>query len=234
MTHLHFQSRYDLWMVAQRLSLILHKGGLGLHECLHTLLQFIEFFLHWWILERARWSLTGKIYLMIGMVKIVGEIGPERIVLGPREIWVISPTGIVSLRARSALRPWVGRIHVFQWNLMSLKNGTLFKNMVQCLTIWTTRIVNWGGLIWLTLAGFFVSRASILLIRVAILASAAMDDSKDRSPPFDAINCEFLSFSVVGSYCRVFSGRSSNKSHLGFHPFARTPWHMVSNKVFIW
>ena len=29
-----------------------------------------------------------------------GEIWPRRIILGPREIWVISPTGIVHLRVR--------------------------------------------------------------------------------------------------------------------------------------
>ena len=51
----------------------------------------------------------------------------------------------------------------------------------------------------MTLAGSFVSRAFILLIRVAILASAVIDDSKDRSPPFEATDCEFLGFSKVGS-----------------------------------
>jgi len=38
-----------------------------------------------------------------GMVKIIGKIWPGRIVLGPREIWVIFPTGIVSLRVRIML-----------------------------------------------------------------------------------------------------------------------------------
>ena len=37
---------------------------------------------------------------MIEMVKIVGEIGSGRIVRGPREIWVISPIGIVNLRVK--------------------------------------------------------------------------------------------------------------------------------------
>ena len=69
-------------------------------------------------------------------------------------------------------------------------------------------------MIWLTLAGSFVSGASILLVRVAILASAVMDDSKDRSPPFEAIDCEFLSFFEVGSHYRVFLDKSSNKSQL--------------------
>jgi len=83
----------------------------------------------------------------------------------------------------------------------------------------------WIGseLIWLTLAGSFVSRASILLIRVAILASAAMVDSKDKSPHFEAIDCEFLDFSEVGSHCRVFSTRSSNKFQSWFSSFFKNP-----------
>jgi len=39
------------------------------------------------------------------MVKIVREIRPGKIVLGPRKIWVIPPTGIVRLRVRIVLRP---------------------------------------------------------------------------------------------------------------------------------
>ena len=67
--------------------------------------------------------------------------------------------------------------------------------------------MNWWSVDLVDIGGSFVSRASILLIRVAT------DDSKDRSPPLDAINCEFLDFSKAGSYCRVFSAKSSNKSH---------------------
>ena len=33
------------------------------------------------------------------------EIGPGRIIRAPKKIWVISPTGIVSLRVRIVLRP---------------------------------------------------------------------------------------------------------------------------------
>jgi len=62
------------------------------------------------------------------------------------------------------------------------------------------------------LAGSFISRASILLIKVVILASAVMNDYKGRSPPLEALNCEFLGFLEVGSHYRVFSARSSNKS----------------------
>jgi len=61
-------------MVVQHLSLVLHEGGLSLQECLHTLLQFTEFFLHWWVLERRRGRLIGKVCLKIGMVNIIGEI----------------------------------------------------------------------------------------------------------------------------------------------------------------
>ena len=74
----------------------------------------------------------------------------------------------------------------------------------------------------MTLTSSFVSRAFILLIRVAILASASMDDSRDRSPYLEAINCEFLRFSEAGSHCRIFSAKSSNKSQPDSHPSART------------
>jgi len=48
-------------------------------------------------------------------------------------------------------------------------------------------------------------------MRVAILDFAAMDDSRDRSPPLEAIDCEFLNFSEAGSHCKIFSAKSSNK-----------------------
>ena len=54
--------------------------------------------------------------------------------------------------------------------------------------------MNWWWVDLVTSASSFVSRASILLIRVAILSSAVMEDSKDRSPPFEAIDCEFFDF----------------------------------------
>ena len=72
--------------------------------------------------------------------------------------------------------------------------------------------MNWWWVDLVNIAGFLISRASILLIRVAILASVAMDDSRDRSPPLKAIDCEFLDFSETGSHCRVFSAKSLNKS----------------------
>ena len=74
----------------------------------------------------------------------------------------------------------------------------------------------------MTLAGSFISKASIFLIRVAILASAAMDDFRDRSPPFEALDCEFLGFFEAGSHYRVFSTKSSNKLYSDSHPFTRT------------
>ena len=89
-------------------------------------------------------------------------------------------------------------------------------------------------MIWLTLVGSFISRASSLLIRVVILASAAMDDSRDMSPPFEFIDCEFLDFSEVGSHCRVFSAKSSYKSQFWFSSFCKNPPRlMISNKIFV-
>jgi len=43
-------------------------------------------------LRGGRWSLTGKIWWRTGMVKIIGEIRPRRIVLGLGEIGMIPPT----------------------------------------------------------------------------------------------------------------------------------------------
>ena len=77
-------------------------------------------------------------------------------------------------------------------------------------------------MIWLILAGSFTFRASILLISVAILASAAMNDFRDRSPPLEGIDCEFLSFSEAGSHCRVSSLSPQINSNPDSHPFART------------
>ena len=68
-----------------------------------------------------------------------------------------------------------------------------------------------------------VSRAFILLIRLVILASEAMDDSMQWRPPFEEIGLVFLDFSEVSSHWMVFSVRSSNISHSWFYPFARIP-----------
>ena len=82
--------------------------------------------------------------------------------------------------------------------------------------------MNWWWVDLVDIGGSFVSRASILLIRVTILASVGMDDSRDRSPPFKAIDCEFLSFSEAGSHRRVFSLNPQIKLNPDSHPFART------------
>ena len=52
-------------------------------------------------------------------------------------------------------------------------------------------------LTWFTETGSLVSRASNLLIRVAILASVAMNDSIEWRPPFEEIGFEFLEFLLV-------------------------------------
>ena len=50
-----------------------------------------------------------------------------------------------------------------------------------------------------------------------------MDDSRDRSPPFVAMDCEFLSFFEASSHCRVFSAKSSNKFQPWFSSFYKNP-----------
>ena len=75
----------------------------------------------------------------------------------------------------------------------------------------------------MTLEGSFISRAFILLFRVAILASAAMDDSKNRSPPFEAINCEFLGsqrLAPIGGFSQQDLQINPNPD---FHLFVRIP-----------
>jgi len=56
---------------------------------------------------------------------------------------------------------------------------------------------------------------------VAILASIAMNDSKDRSPPLKVIDCEFLGFLEVGSHWRVFSANLQINPNPDFYPSAR-------------
>jgi len=63
------------------------------------------------------------------------------------------------------------------------------------------------------MANSFVSNASILLMSMAIFASAVTDDSIDKSPPLKVMNCEFLGFSGLGSYWMIFSARSSKRFH---------------------
>jgi len=74
----------------------------------------------------------------------------------------------------------------------------------------------------LTLAGSFISRASILLIRVAILASVAMDDSKDRSPPFEVWTVNSLVFLRLAPIAGFSQLNPQTNPNPDFHPFART------------
>ena len=82
----------------------------------------------------------------------------------------------------------------------------------------------------MTLAGSFIFRASILLIRVSILASATMDDFKDRSPPFEVIDCEFLGFFKVAPIAGSSQLDFQTNPNPDFHPFARTlpdTWFLI-------
>ena len=77
-------------------------------------------------------------------------------------------------------------------------------------------------MIWLTLAGSFISRASILLIRVAILASVAMDDFRDMSPPLEAIDYEFLGFFRLAPIAGFSQLNPQINPNPDSHPFVRT------------
>ena len=74
----------------------------------------------------------------------------------------------------------------------------------------------------MTLADSFVSRAFILLIRVAILASAVMDDFRDMSPPLEAIDYEFLGFSEAAPIAGFSQLNPQINPNPDSHPSART------------
>jgi len=65
----------------------------------------------------------------------------------------------------------------------------------------------------LTGTGSLISRDSILLLRLEILASTVIDDSIEWRPLFEEIEFVFLEFLGVDSYWKVFSARSLDKSH---------------------
>jgi len=86
----------------------------------------------------------------------------------------------------------------------------------------------------LTGLGFLVSKAFSLLVRLANLASLAMDDSIEWRPPFEEMVFGFLEFSLVGSHWMVFLARFSYKSHPSFSSFYKNPpWYMLSKRVLV-
>ena len=97
-------------------------------------------------------------------LEIIGEVGPRLIigVLGPREIQMISPTGIVGLRIWIVVGSCEGCIHGFGQHLMSIKNRTLFGHMVHNLTVVQPAVGGRVGLTWFTRIGSLVSKASSL------------------------------------------------------------------------
>jgi len=118
---------------------------------------------------------------MVLVITIIGKIRSHGIVLSPGEVWVTSPSRIVHLRVGVILWPCVGRILMFQWCLVSLEYWALFKNIVWCLAVRATQIVN---LWWVDLIGYdwlFGLQCLILLISVAIFASEATNNSIDKS-----------------------------------------------------
>ena len=78
-------------------------------------------------------------------------------------------------------------------------------------------------LTWLTETGSLVYKASNLLIRLEILASAAIDDSIEWRYPFEEIGFVFLDFSGVSSHWMFFRPDFLINLTLDFHSFARIP-----------
>jgi len=83
----------------------------------------------------------------MGWLEIVRQVGPYLIIgfLGPREIWMISLTGIAGLLMWIVGGLCENCIHGFGQRLMSKENRTLFKHMVHNLTVSTACIC---GLFW--------------------------------------------------------------------------------------
>ena len=60
----------------------------------------------------------------------------------------------------------------------------------------------------------------------AIIASVAMNDSRDWSPPLEAIDCEFLDFSEMAPIAGFSQLNPQINPNPDSHPFARTlPTH---------
>ena len=104
------------------------------------------------ILKRGEGCLIGKeVLLMVLVMTIIKKVRSHGIVLDLGEAWVTSPSRIVCLRVGVILWPYVGRIQMFWWCLVSLKYWALFKNIVWYLAVRATRIVN---LRWVDLIGY--------------------------------------------------------------------------------
>jgi len=86
----------------------------------------------------------------------------------------------------------------------------------------------------LTGLGSLISKTFSLLARLAILVSAAMDDSTESRPPFEEMEFEFLENLIVGSHWMVFSVRFIYKSHSSFSSFFKNPpWHIGSKRILV-
>jgi len=74
-----------------------------------------------------------------------------------------------------------------QATFVGYEHRILFKHMVHGLAVVQPEVEIWFGLTWFTKTGFFISIASSLLIRLAILTSAVMDDLMEWRLPFEEI-----------------------------------------------
>jgi len=115
------------------------------------------------------------------------------------------------------------------WLALSLKYGLCY--LMTCLQWFLDSLQQYmqpglwicGGLIRLAMTGSLVSNSSILLMNVAIFASATTNNSIDKSPPLKAMDYDFLGFLELGSYWMDFLARSSKRSHPWFSSFCKNP-----------
>ena len=89
------------------------------------------------------------------------------------------------------------------------------------------------GLTWFAEVGSLIFKTFSLFIRLATLASAAIDDSMEWRSPFEDMGLLFLDLSEVSSIGWSSPLNPEIIITLDFHPFTRSPWHMVSKKVLV-
>ena len=183
-------------------------------------------------------ELSWKKLFIVGRLEVIGKLWPwvVMVVLAPLEIQVIFPARILCLIVGIIVGPWVGHIHMSGQYLLCKENMTLFKHMVHGLTVVQARVVINFGLTWVTRPDSFVSRASNLLIRLKLLASAAMNDSIEWRSPFEEKGFVVLDFSEVYSHWMIFWARSLHSSHPRFSSFYKNllgTWFLESLSLVI-
>ena len=129
-------------MVAQRLSLILNESGLGLHKSFQLSSNLLNFFSIGELWEEEDGAWLGKFGGGLGWWKLLKKLGLGGLFWAQEKFgWFLQRDYMFASKdyAAAVSRPRSG----VPVALAGYGNKALFKDMVRCLTVWTTRIVNW-------------------------------------------------------------------------------------------